>query len=105
MYADQPVNQTNQIKPLPPKNSRAQFFRNIPKLKTHSATANPQNAMRNATSSQWLGDGLDEAAFERLGPLVDVGIPTLGAVDGDDGDGDGDGEVVLVLRTWGFGRC
>ena len=60
--------------------------------------------MSNATSSQWPGDGLDGAAFERLGLLVDVGIPTLGAVDGDD-DGDGDGEeVVLVLRTWGFWR-
>jgi len=72
-------------------------FRNIPKLFHNATTANPQNAMRNA--SQWLGDGLEEA-FEWLGLLVDVGVPTFGAVGRDD-DGDGDDGEVVALKTWG----
>lgn len=37
--------------------------------------------------------------MERLGPLVDVGFPTLGVFDGDDGDDDVE---VLLLKTWGM---
>jgi len=90
MYADQPINQS--VKPKIPQRE-AQFL-SSGTFQTHSAT-NPQNAIRNS-ASEWLL--VAEAAFERLGPLVDVGFPTLGVFDGDDGDDDVE---VLLLKTWG----
>ena len=93
MYADQPINQS--IKPRVPQR-KSNFFLpdgTFQTSLTYSAT-NPQNAIRNNASKRLL---VNEAAFERLGPLVDVGFPTLGVFDGDDGD---DVEV-LLLKTWG----
>jgi len=90
-YVCRSVDQSNPCYTYCTRTSTPKFQSPIPGH-SYNATANPQNATRNA--SKWLAgapDESDEATFGRLGS-VGTGIPTLGAV--------GDGEVVGGVKTW-----